>query len=123
MSPLLIMTTVTDENFAQEVLDSSAPVIVHFQAPWCGVCRLITPVLHTFQSDWLGAIRVLEVNADENFKLANHYQLRTLPTLLYIHQGQVLHRIEGFSSREGLRSRLDDIANRYRLEKTYSQSA
>ena len=116
------MTTVTDENFAHEVLASSAPVIVHFQAPWCGICRLITPVLSAFQAEWLGSIRVLEVNADENFKLANHYQLKTLPTLLYIHQGQVLHRIEGFSSRESLRSRLEDIANRYRLESNYSKS-
>ncbi|MEM9149744.1 MAG: thioredoxin domain-containing protein [Cyanobacteria bacterium P01_F01_bin.3] len=118
-----MMTTVTDENFMQEVLASSAPVIVHFQAPWCGICRLITPVLNSFQLEWPGSIRVLDVNADENLKLANQYQLQTLPTLLYMEQGQVIHRIEGFRSRETLRSRLNDIAGRHRLESTFSKSA
>jgi len=118
-----MMTTVTDENFTQEVLSSSAPVIVHFQAPWCGICRLITPVLHSFQLEWPGSIRVLDVNADENLKLANRYRLKTLPTLLYMEQGQVVERIEGFRSREALRARLDAIAQRHQLESTFSQSA
>ncbi|MEL6937644.1 MAG: thioredoxin domain-containing protein [Cyanobacteria bacterium J06598_1] len=117
------MTTVSDENFAHEVLSSSAPVIVHFQAPWCGICRLITPVLSTFEAEWPGFIRVLDVNADENIKLATQYRLKTLPTLLYIENGQVLHRIEGFRSREILRAKLDEITQRHRLESAFSQSA
>ena len=117
------MMTVTDENFGQEVLASSAPVIVHFQAPWCGICRLISPVLNSFQLEWPGSVRVVNVNADENLKLANLYRLKTLPTLLYIENGRVVERIEGFRSREILRRRLDDIACRYRLESTFSQSA
>jgi len=119
----MVMTTVTDENFNREVLSSSAPVVVHFQAPWCGICRLITPVLNTFQTEWPGFIQVIEVNADENLKLANLYKLTTLPTLLYIEQGQVLERIEGFRSRELLRARLNEIASRHRLDSTLSQSA
>ena len=118
-----MMTTVTDENFMQEVLSSSAPVIVHFQAPWCGLCRLITPVLNSFQLECPGSIRVLDVNADENLKLANHYRLKTLPTLLYMEQGKVIHRIEGFRSREVLRQKLDDIAHRHQLENSLSKSA
>ena len=117
------MMTVTDENFGQEVLASSAPVIVHFQAPWCGICRLISPVLNSFQLEWPGSVRVVDINADENLKLANLYELKTLPTLLYIENGTVIERIEGFRSREILRRRLDDIAHRYQLENTFSQSA
>ncbi|MEL6492754.1 MAG: thioredoxin domain-containing protein [Cyanobacteria bacterium J06634_6] len=117
------MMTVTDENFGQEVLSSSAPVIVHFQAPWCGICRLISPVLNSFQLEWPGSVRVVDINADENLKLANLYRLKTLPTLLYIENGTVIERIEGFRSREILRRRLDDIARRSQLESTFSQSA
>ncbi len=117
------MTTVTDENFDREVLSSSVPVIVHFQAPWCGICRLITPVLNTFQTDWPGFIRVLNVNADENLRLANFYRLETLPTLLYIEQGQVVDRLEGFRSRELLRTRLNAIANRHLSGTALSKSA
>lgn len=113
-----MMTTVTEENFHQEVLASSVPVLVHFRAPWCSICRLITPIVTSVQSEWPGQLRLFDVNADENFKLANQYQLRTLPTLLYMEKGKVIHRIEGFSSRDAFRSRLQDIAYRHHLEST-----
>ncbi|MEL6470375.1 MAG: thioredoxin domain-containing protein [Cyanobacteria bacterium J06623_4] len=118
-----MMTSVTDENFNREVLASSVPVFVHFRAPWCGLCRLITPVLQGVQADWPGQVRLLDVNADENLKLANKYQLKTLPTLLYLENGQVIHRLEGFRSREFLRAKLKDIAARHRLEGMLSKSA
>ena len=116
-------TTVTDETFTREVLNSSVPVFVHFHAPWCGICRLITPILKSIQPEWPGPLLVTDINADENLKLANQYQLKTLPTLLYIEKGKVLHRIEGFKSRSELRARLDDIARRCRLDATLSRSA
>jgi thioredoxin 1 len=115
-----MMTTVTEDNFNQEVLTSSTPVFVHFQAPWCGICRLVSPILDSCRSQWDEQVRVIDVNADENFKLANQYQLKTLPTLLYIENGQVLHRIEGFESRESFRAQVEDIACRHRLETTFA---
>lgn len=115
-----MMTTVTEETFTQEVLASSVPVLVHFQAPWCGICRLITPILNQAIADWPVALRLINVNADENFKLANHYKLRTLPTLLYIEGGQIIHRIEGIDSCDDFRRCLESISCRYGLETAYS---
>ncbi len=119
---MTMTTTVTEDNFNQEVLASSTPVLVHFRAHWCGICRLISPLLNSYIDEWPGSLHLFEINADENFKLANQYQLTTLPTLLYIENGEVLHRIEGFKSREGFRCRLEDIAWRYRLENTFTDS-
>ncbi|MEO0770613.1 MAG: thioredoxin domain-containing protein [Cyanobacteria bacterium J06649_4] len=118
-----MMTTVTDENFHREVLASSVPVFVHFQAPWCGICRVIAPVLSSFQAEFDSQLRFVEVNADENLKLANYYQLKTLPTLLYIQNGQVIERLEGFRSRESLRARLNIIVSCHQVKSTLSQSA
>ena len=118
-----MITMVTDENFNQEVLDSSVPVFVHFRAPWCGICRLISPILSSFQAEWPGKVHIIDINADENLKLANQYQLKTLPTVLYIKNGKVIHRIEGFKNREDFRARLEDIAHRHQLEATLSHSA
>ena len=115
-----MMTTVTEETFTQEVLASSVPVLVHFQAPWCGVCRLITPILNQAIIDWPVSLRLINVNADENFKLANHYRLKTLPTLLYIEGGKIVHRIEGIANRDDFRRRLESISCRYGLETAYS---
>ncbi len=111
-----MMTTVTEENFDREVLASSVPTFVHFRAPWCGLCRLITPVLASIQAEWPGPVQLFDVNADENFRLANRYQLQTLPTLLYIEGGEIVQRIEGFQSREAVSARLKDLAYRHRIE-------
>ena len=67
-----------------------------------GLCRMIKPSLLHFQSEWNRQIKIVGVNADENFKLANAYRLTNLPTLILFDQGQVVHRIEGLQGREEL---------------------
>ncbi|MGB3787323.1 MAG: thioredoxin domain-containing protein [Phormidesmis sp.] len=118
-----MMTMVTDENFSHEVLASSVPVLVHFSAPWCGICRLVPPILNSFRAEWPGPIEVIDINADQNLRLANRYQLTALPTVLYIENGRVIQRIEGFSSREALCSQLEGIKQRGHFENAFSRSA
>ncbi|MEM8504614.1 MAG: thioredoxin domain-containing protein [Cyanobacteria bacterium P01_D01_bin.1] len=117
------MTMVTDENFSREVLASSVPVLVHFSAPWCGICRLIPPILDSFRTEWPGPIQITDINADQNFRLANRYQLTALPTVLYIENGRVIQRIEGFTTRENFRAQLEGIKRRCYLESAFSRSA
>lgn len=95
--------TADESTFEREVLGSPVPVLVHFWAPWCGVCRLVEPLLLSLQDEWLGNFRLVDVNADENFKLANYYRLKTLPTLLIFQNGDLCHRIEGIGSRDELK--------------------
>ncbi|GBF82715.1 thioredoxin family protein [Aphanothece sacrum] len=96
------MLSVNDQTFSSTVLESSQPVLVHFWAPWCGLCLLIHPLLSKVQSEWDGPLKLVSVNADENFKLANTYRLRNLPTLILFDQGQIIHRLEGVQGREEL---------------------
>jgi len=115
-----MMTMVTDENFSREVLASSVPVLVYFSAPWCGICRLIPPILNSFRAQWPEPLQIIDINADQNFRLANRYQLTALPTVLYIENGRVIQRIEGFASREDFRAQLETIKQRRCLENAFS---
>lgn len=100
---------VNELTFKQEVLNSSAPVLVGFWAPWCGVCRLVNPMLSELQAGWSGQIKLVSINADENLKLASLHRLTTLPTVMLFDQGTVLCRLEQFKGRDDFRKATVDL--------------
>jgi thioredoxin 1 len=102
-----MVLSVSERTFAQEVFEASTPVLVHFWAPWCGLCRAIDPTLTTFESEWAGKVKLLGVNADRSFKLANTYRLTSLPTLILFERDKVRFRFEQYQGREELRRTLD----------------
>jgi len=115
-----MVLSVSKRTFTQEVLESPVPVLVNFEAPWCGLCRIIHPLLLQFQSQCGEQIKLVGVNADENFKLSNTYRLKSLPTLLLIENGIVRHRLEG---RDDLRLALEEIKLNYtNRPKAYTSS-
>lgn len=101
-----MILSVNEKSFPKLVLESSRPVIVYFWAPWCGLCRLIQPTLFSWQNDCQDAIQLVAVNADDNFKLANSFRLRSLPTLIIFDRGVPVHRLEEIHSREELQQTL-----------------
>jgi thioredoxin 1 len=104
-----MVLSVNERTFRQEVLESSTPVLVDFWAPWCGLCRIIHPILREFQSDWSEQVKLVRVNADENLRLATTYRIKSLPTLLFIENGQVIQRLDGFQGREDLQIALKKL--------------
>ena len=102
-----MVLSVSERTFAQEVFQASTPVLVHFWAPWCGLCRAIDPTLATFEAQWAGKVKLLGVNADRCFKLANTYRLTSLPTLILFEGDRVRFRFEDYQGRDELRRTLD----------------
>ncbi|GAB1537847.1 hypothetical protein NUACC21_05020 [Scytonema sp. NUACC21] len=118
-----MVLSVSERIFTQEVLESPIPVLVNFEAPWCGLCRIIQPLLLQFKAQCGDKIKLVGVNADDNFKLATTYKLKSLPTLLLIENGIVRQRLEGFRGREDLRLALEEIKVFYTdRPKTYQKS-
>ncbi|MEH2321305.1 thioredoxin family protein [Nostoc sp.] len=108
-----MVLSVSERTFTQEVLESPIPVLVNFEAPWCGLCRIIHPLLLEFQAECGEEIKLVGVNADQNFKLSTTYRLKSLPTLLLIENGTIRHRLESFRGREDLRLALEEIKASY----------
>ena len=104
------IVTLTQENFAAEVLQASAPVLVDFWAEWCGPCKMIGPILDELAEEYSGRVKIGKVNIDEHQGLATEYGVRAIPTLLLFHQGQVADQMVGLRSKRDLKASLDRVA-------------
>ncbi len=101
--------TVTQDNFASEVLQSSEPFLVDFWAEWCGPCKMLAPILDELAQEYAGRIRVGKVNVDEHQALAAQFGISSIPTLLMFQKDQVADQIVGLRSKRDLKASFDRV--------------
>jgi len=99
---------VTDQTFAQEVIDasSSAPVLVDAWAEWCGPCRMIAPILDQLAAESGGRYKIAKLNVDENAHTSAEFQIRSIPTMLIFKNGQLVDQIIGAVPKQAIAARL-----------------
>ena len=85
----------TAAGFQQEVLDKSleTPVLVDFWATWCGPCKTLGPILEKLAADYHGAFLLAKVDVDKEQQLAGYFQIRSVPTVMLVKDGQL---VDGF---------------------------
>ncbi len=102
------MNTITDQNFEGEVLKSDLPVLVDFWAVWCGPCQMALPVIDQLAKDYEGKVKIGKANVDENPKIANQFQIMSIPTVVLFQNGKEIKRLIGFPGKEGYQKFLDE---------------
>ena len=87
--------TVTDSDFAEQVLHSPLPVIVDFTAEWCPPCRALAPVYEKLSAAYTGRLRFARMDTDENLQTPSQQGVQGMPTLVLYAHGRPVGRLVG----------------------------
>ncbi len=88
------MKVATNTNF-NELLNDSKLVIVDFWATWCGPCRMLSPILDQVEEEMPDQITVVKVNVDDADEIAAQYRIMSIPTLLFVKNGEIVDKTVG----------------------------
>ena len=95
----------TAENFEATVKDGVS--LVDFWAPWCGPCRMIAPVIDELAGEFEGKANICKVNTDEQQDLAVKYGVRSVPTILFMKNGEIVDQVIGAQSKQALAEKIN----------------
>ncbi|MCI9087764.1 MAG: thioredoxin [Clostridia bacterium] len=85
---------VTSRNFEEEVIKSEKPVIIDFYATWCGPCKKLFPIVEETAKENEN-VKFVKIDIDNTEDIALEYQVKSIPTLLLIQNGEEKDRIVG----------------------------
>lgn len=90
----------TDETFDEAVKEGSA--LVDFYATWCGPCKRLSPILEDIAEEVPSEIKIIKVDIDKNEELVKKYRIMSVPTLVFLKDGEVVEKVTGFQSKQEL---------------------
>jgi thioredoxin 1 len=113
------MEKLTLQKFKEKVVDfekskewefkGKLPAIVDFYADWCGPCRMVSPILEELAQEYKGKVDIYKVDTQAQPELAAMFNIRSIPTLLFIPVGEKPQMAMGALSKEGFEQAIADV--------------
>jgi len=97
----MAVVKVTRENFENEVIKSDKPVLVDFNADWCGPCKMLAPVLEEIAGS-RDDVKIVSINVDDEDILAEDYGVSSIPCLVVVKDGKEVKRSVGFRGKDAV---------------------
>lgn len=100
----------TQATFNEDVLAAARPVVVDFWAKWCAPCQVTGGLLDEVGPEYVGKIDFYKLEIDQNPEIAARYGVRSIPTLVFFHNGNIVNRVVGVVPLNPLKEALDRLA-------------
>jgi len=101
----------TDAVFHSQVELSKLPVMLDFYSPTCGPCKMIAPVVETLAQEYAGRLLVFKLDTSTQQMTAARFQIRGVPTLLFVKNGQVVDQLVGAVPRSEIEQRIQKMVD------------
>jgi thioredoxin 1 len=85
----------TDSNFDSDIMKDQGVTLVDFWAEWCGPCRQLGPTIDAIADEYQGKLKVYKMNVDENPTTPTRFNVRGIPTMILIKNGQLVDQLVG----------------------------
>jgi thioredoxin 1 len=96
----------TDASFEEEVVKSDLPVLIDFWAIWCGPCKMIASSMEQLAAEYNGKVKVCKMDVDEHPNTPARFGIRSIPTVLFFKDGEVIDQVIGAVPKSVLESKL-----------------
>lgn len=105
------MVEVTSENL-DKILEEKKITILQFSALWCGPCKMLTPIMLKLSDEYAGKdVAIGKVNVDTCSEIGVKYNVRSIPTLVFLKNGVEVERTVGVQSGVALQTKIDALLN------------
>jgi thioredoxin 1 len=96
-----------NENFEETVKNGVS--MIDFWAPWCGPCRMIAPVIEELAEEFEGKANICKVNTDEQQELAMKFGIRSIPTIIFMKDSEIVDTMIGAASKEAFADKINSL--------------
>jgi len=100
------MKSINSNKQFNDLVKQEKPVLIDFYADWCGPCKMLMPTVEKLAKEFDGSVEIQKLNIDENQAIAAKFNVRSIPTLLFIKDQKIVERVNGMTSETSLRKKL-----------------
>lgn len=100
-----------NSNELNELLSEKKLVIVDFHATWCGPCKMLGPVIDELINDYqtTEGVSIVKMDVDNNIDTATKYNVRGVPTILFVKDGKEVDRMVGYKNKHEIQTKIESL--------------